>query len=277
MKRNYMNMSKVYARYRYSLILLRELVITDFKLRYQGSVLGYAWSLLKPLFMFAIIYTIFVLILDIGADQPHWGVALLTGMVMWNFFSEVTNGGLKAIVNRGGLIRKINFPKYIIIISGTVSAFINLIFNTFVIAVFMVINGVEPSWTMLLAPVFVIEVFVFAMGLSFILSTLYVKFRDIQHIWEIIMQGLFYASIIIYPLSKVVNINPDVAKILMLNPIAQAIQDLRHFVIAPGLENTSEITSNILIIAFPFILTVVVFVFGAMYFRARAPYFAEEV
>lgn len=96
-----------FQKYHYSLILLRELVITEFKLRYQGSVLGYLWSLLRPLFLFAILYVVFVHFLRIGGDIPHWPVAMLIGIVLWNFFSEVTNNGVTSIVNRGDVIRKI--------------------------------------------------------------------------------------------------------------------------------------------------------------------------
>ncbi|MGK2896606.1 MAG: ABC transporter permease, partial [Candidatus Saccharimonadales bacterium] len=118
--------SKLYQRYRYSLILLKELVITEFKLRYQGSVLGYLWSLLKPLFLFTILYFVFVFFLRVGSDIPHWPVALLLGIVLWNFFGEITNNGLGSIVGRGDVIRKINFPKYVIVLASSISAFINL-------------------------------------------------------------------------------------------------------------------------------------------------------
>ena len=117
-------------------ILLRELVVTDFKLRYQGSVLGFAWSLLKPLFLFAILYVVFGLFLRIGGDIPHYPVYLLLGIVLWTFFTEATNQGMSAIVDRGDLIRKINFPKYIVVISCTLSALINLGFNLLVEYIF---------------------------------------------------------------------------------------------------------------------------------------------
>ena len=97
---------KIKDRYTYSLILLRQMVITDFKLRYQGSVLGYVWSLLRPLFMFAILYVVFVKFLRIGGDIPHYPVYLLTGIVLWNFFSEITSNGVSAIVSQGDLLRQ---------------------------------------------------------------------------------------------------------------------------------------------------------------------------
>ena len=147
--------SKLQSKYRYSTILLRELVITEFKLRYQGSVLGYLWSLLKPLFLFVILYFVFVNFLKIGSDIPNWPLALLFGIVLWNFFAEVTNNGLNAIVGRGDVIRKINFPKYVIVLSSSISALINLGLNLIVIGVFMIFSDVNLSWSALLTPLYI--------------------------------------------------------------------------------------------------------------------------
>lgn len=267
------------AKYRYSLILLRELVITEFKLRYQGSVLGYLWSLLRPLFLFAILYVVFVYFLRIGGDIPHWPVAMLFGIVLWSFFSEVTNNGVTSIVNRGDVIRKINFPKYVIIIAGTISAFINLLLNLVVIFVFMAFSGVELTWFALLTPLYILEIFVLALGLSFLLSAAFVKVRDINYIWEIIMQGLFYASAIIYPLIMVIEINARAATwLLTVNPVAQSIQDARFALInqehTPTLYMLSGSFSWSLI---PVVLVAIIFVIGALYFKRKSPSFAENV
>jgi len=270
--------SQLTQKYRYSLILLKELVITEFKLRYQGSALGYLWSLLRPLFLFIILYFVFVYFLRIGNDVPHWPVALLLGIVLWNFFSEVTNNGLTSIVNRGDVIRKINFPKYVILLAGSVSAFINLLLNLVVIAVFMIINHVDLSWSALLSPMYVIEVFVFALGLSFILSTIFVRLRDMNYIWEIIMQALFYASAIIYPLSMVIQKSPEIAKLILLNPVAQAVQDARYTLISHANPTLYHLTNeNVLISLIPIVIVIVVTIFGAWLFKTRSPYFAEEV
>jgi ABC-2 type transport system permease protein len=138
--------NKLRQRYRYSVILLKQLVKTDFKLRYQGSVLGYAWSLLRPLFLFIILYIVFGVFLKAKGDIPHYPVYLLLGIVLWNYFAEVTSGGVTAIVGRGDLLRKINFPKYVIILAGSFSAFINLLINFGVIGVFMIFVHVTLSW-----------------------------------------------------------------------------------------------------------------------------------
>lgn len=271
-------MSQIVQKYRYSLILLRELVITEFKLRYQGSALGYVWSLLRPLFLFIILYMVFVHFLKIGNDIPHWPVALLLGIVLWNFFTEITNNGLTAIVNRGDVIRKINFPKYVIILSASISALINLLLNLIVILVFMVINGVEFSWMMLLSPLYIIEIFVFALGLAFILSTLFVKLRDINYIWEIIMQALFYASAIIYPLAMVIEKSEFAAKFVLLNPVAQAVQDARHALVSDQNPTLYQLVDgNLAIAAIPIVLVIATVLFGAWLFKRKSPTFAEDV
>lgn len=268
-------------KYRYSLILLRELVRTDFKIKYQDSILGYLWSVLKPLFIFAILYVVFIKVLRVGAGIEHWPVALLCGVVLWQFFTDVTGGALKSIVNNGGLIRKIKFPRYIIVVSNTVSAFITLAINSLVIVLFAVINNVSLSWEALLVIPLVIELFVFALGVAFILSAVYVKFRDIQYIWDVVSQGLFYGSAIIFPISMIANIGGALGdvlvKIALANPIAQAIQDIRYLAISTDVPSLWTITENPWFYVVPAAITVTTFVVGAWYFKKRSPYFAEDV
>lgn len=270
-------MQKLLKKYRYSLIVLEELVKTDFKLRYQGSALGYLWALLRPLFLFAILYVFFVKILGIGKEIENWGIALLLGIVMWNFFSEVVNQGLKSIVGSGGIIRKINFPKYIIVVSTSLSAFINLGINLVVVAIFAAFSGVELSWGMLLIPVFILELYIFATGLAFLLSAINVKFRDVGYIWEVTSQALFYGSAIMFPINRVLAMSHDVALLLLINPLAQAIQDARYFGITQDVDTASTLTSQPLLLIAPFVIAIGTFAIGAVYFRKKSPYFAEEV
>ncbi len=211
--------------------LMRELVITDFKLRYQGSALGYLWSLLKPLFVFAILYTVFGLLIKLGTIE-HYPQYLLLGVVLWGFFTEATAQGMNAIVGRGDLIRKINFPKYIIVISATVSAFINLLFNMAVLLIFVLVGGVDIlRQEVLLLPILILELYVLALALAFFLSALYVKFRDVSYIWEILMQAAFYLTPILYPMSEVIKRSEVIAQWQLLNPVAQIIQDARYVLI----------------------------------------------
>lgn len=265
------------SKYRYSLILLRELVVTEFKLRYQGSVLGYLWSLMRPLFLFIILYFVFVYFLRIGGDIPHWPVSMLLGIVMWNFFSEVTNNGVTSIVNRGDIIRKINFPKYVIVFASAISAFINLLINLGVIIVFMFINGVDWSWSAFLTPIYIIELFVFALGLALLLSAIFVKLRDINYIWEIIMQGLFYASAIIYPISMVMDKSTKMAQLLLLNPISQSVQDARQTLIYAETPTLSTVGGSWLWMLVPLSIVIITLIAGIWLFKKRSPSFAENV
>jgi ABC-2 type transport system permease protein len=258
-------------------ILLRELVVTDFKLRYQGSVLGYLWSLLKPLLLFAILYVVFVKFLKFGGDVEHYPVYLLLGVVMWSFFIEATSQGMQAIVARGDLIRKINFPKYIIVISGTISALINLILNLLVVLVFIFINGVDLHFSALWLPINILELYVFSLAIAFLLGAMYVKYRDISHIWEVFLQGAFYGTPILYPISMVVAQSEIAAKILMLNPVAQIVQDARFNIITHQTVTVESLIKNPFVVAIPYAIVVVLIVFASWYFRKNQKYFAENV
>lgn len=261
-------------------ILLGELVKTDFKLRYQGSVLGYLWAVLKPLLMFAILYLVFSKILRFGDDIPHYPVYLLTGTVLWNFFTECTSQGIQAIVQRGDLLRKISFPKYIVVVSATATALINLAINLCVIIVFALANGVMPTWSWLLVPFSILELYTFSLGISFLLGAINVKYRDITSIWDVLIQALFYAVPIIYPLSMVLNAGsygPFIAQVILLNPIAQAIQDVRHNLITDATITTWGLIENPLVCVVPILLVILVLVLAALFFRKRSRYFAEEV
>ena len=258
-------------------ILLRELVVTDFKLRYQGSALGYIWSLLKPLLLFAILYVVFITFMGFGRGQDHFAVQLLLGIVMWSFFTEATSQGMQAIVQRGDLIRKINFPKYIIVISGTISALINLVLNLIVVLIFVLINGVDIRWSILLIPFNILELYVLALAIAFALAALFVKFRDIGHIWEVLIQGLFYAAPIIYPLSMVLEHSQLAVKILLLSPVAQTIQDARYNAISHNVMTTWSYVNNPLISIIPIVVVAGLIVFAAYYFRKNQKSFAENV
>lgn len=267
---------KLGQKYHYSAILLRELVITDFKLRYQGSALGYVWSLLRPLLLFLILYVVFAQFLRFGDAIPHYPVYLLTGVMLWNFFSEVTNNSVNAIVGKGDLIRKINFPKYVIILATAASALINLALNLIVVGVFIAFSGVDITWSALWAPVYILEIIIFGVAMAFALSALFVRLRDVNYIWEVVLQAGFYATPIIYPLQLVNDQWHWAAQLLLLNPVAQAIQGLREALITPQTLTFTELIAPLYLLV-PIGLVAVLAVAGALYFKKRSPYFAEEV
>ncbi|MEI7539401.1 MAG: ABC transporter permease [Candidatus Saccharibacteria bacterium] len=269
-----MKISNIFSRR--NRILLRELVVTDFKLRYQGSVLGYAWSLLKPLFLFAILYVVFGVLMKLGSVE-NYPVYLLLGIVLWTFFSEATNQGLSSIVARGDVMRKVSFPKYIIVLSTTISALVNLTLNLVIIAVFMILNGVSLHMSAIMFPLYIIEIYILALGVAFFLSALNVKYRDTGHIWEIIMQAAFYATPIIYPLSVVIIKSETAAKFLMMNPLAQAVQDARYSLITHESVTVTSLFGSWLYVLIPLTITASVFILGALYFKKNSKYFAENI
>jgi ABC-2 type transport system permease protein len=258
-------------------ILLAELVRTDFKLRYENSALGYVWSVLHPLLLFGVLYVVFGVILDIGRGIEHFPVYLLTGIVLWRFFTEATKNGLKAIVQRGSLIRKVNFPKYIIVISGTISSLINLGINLFVVLIFMLISGVPLSWEIVFIIPFIIELYVFALGIAFFLSALNVYLRDVANLWEIVIQAAFYATPILYPLTRVTEKSDVIAKLLMMSPAAQVIQDVRFFLVTRESITTWSLFDGSLLGLIPILIVVFTVIAGGLYFRSKSGNFAEHI
>lgn len=255
--------------------LLLELVKTDFKLRYQGSVLGYAWSLLRPLLLFIILYIVFVKFLKIGDGVPHFPIYLLLGIVLWNFFAEMTSQNLTAITSRADMIKKVRIAKWIIILSSSISALINLFLNLVVVAVFMFINKVDITSTILIFPLILVEIYVFALGISLFLSAAYVKYRDMSYIWEVALQAGFYLTPILYPVTLITDVRFQ--KLILLNPMAQTIQDSRYAVVTHETVTLTSVFGNDFINLIPISLSIGLLIFGVFYFRRNSKSFAENL
>jgi len=268
-------MKRIISKKDYALFV--ELVRTDFKLRYQGSVLGYLWSLVKPLMLFAILYVVFTQFLRIGKDVPNYPISLLLGIVLWTFFVEATNSSLKSIVGRGSLIRKINIPRYLIPYSTVASAFINLFFNLIVVFVFILFaSGTALSWqTIILLPLLIVQLTLLSTGVGLFLAALYVKYRDVNHLWEVARQALFYTVPIIYPLSIITH--EIIQKIIILNPLAQIIQNARVITTYSGTTTINDLYGNRLFELIPIGLSIGVFALGYIYFQRQSKDFAEIV
>jgi ABC-2 type transport system permease protein len=256
--------------------LLAELVRTDFKLRYQGSVLGYAWSLLRPLMLFGILYVIFALVIKSGDGIPHFPVYLLLGIVLWTFFTDMTQQSLGSIVGRGDLIRKIRIPRWIIVFSSSLSAVINLGLNLIVVAIAMVLNQVDFMQTAVLLPLLVLELYLFALGLSLFLSAAFVKFRDLGFIWEVLVQLGFYLTPILYAMSLIPE---KFQKLQLLNPVAQAMQDARYSLIShhEKVITISRAFDGGWYMFIPFVIVILTLIGGLAYFKSQADSFAENI
>lgn len=267
------------ARYGYALVVLRGLVKTDFRLRYQGSFLGIAWSVLKPLMLFCVMYVVFAKFLRMSDGTPTYPVVLLLGISSWQFVTESAGVGLRSVVDRGDLLRKIHFPNYIVVVSATMGALISYAINLVVVLVFALFSGVQFTWRVALLPLSIIELYAVTLGLTLIMATMYVFFRDIAHIWEVLQQLIFYAMPIIYPLSYVTDrggLLATLARLELLNPIAQSIQDIRHNFIAPETQPTVwNQFDNWALRLLPVALTVIILVLGVYLFRRNSKRFAE--
>jgi ABC-2 type transport system permease protein len=213
---------------------------TEFKLRYFGSVLGYFWSLARPLLFFGVIYVFFTQILNVGKGIPHYGVYLLSGIVLWTFFGEATGTAVSSLVAREALLRKVRFPRLAVPLSVTLTSVFNLAMNLIAVFVFALINGVTPrlSWLWIL-PI-VLGFMLMALGIGMLLSALYVRFRDIQPIWEVLVQALFYASPIMY----VADNYAGYQHLAMLNPFALMLTQMGHAFIHPQAYHQLVLTAH---------------------------------
>lgn len=256
--------------------LLRQLVITDFKLRYQGSVLGYVWSLLKPLMLFSVLYVVFTYVLPLGKGVPHYPAYLLLGIVLWTFFVEATSMGMGSVVGRGDLIRKVRISKPAIVIASTLSAGVNFMLNLIVVAFFMLLTGAEISSSVVFLPLIILELVIAVLAISFFLSALYVRFRDIAPVWEVILQIMFYATPIIYPLT-LVQPHHNLLILVSLNPIAQIIQDAREMLITPTTLTTHDVLGYGWSIGLPLVMISALAVLSVLFFKKSSKKFAENL
>ena len=221
-----------------------------------------------------IMYVVFLKFLRFDYGVPHSTVYLLLGIVLWNFFTEVTSTGLSAIVGKGDLLRKINFPKYVVVLAVSFSALINLALNFVVIAIFMAADHVDVGPRILLAIPLLAELFLISLAIAFALSAIFVKLRDMSYIWEVVLQGAFYATPIFYPL---VLVPVKFAKWMMLNPIAQIVQDLRSVIVTDKTPTITTYWHNGYIRLIPIGIIMVVAVFSVYYFRKNSKNFAEDI
>ena len=265
------------ARYHYAMVVFKELVKTNFKLRYQGSFLGVIWSVLQPLMLFAVMYVVFVKFLKFSDGTPTFPISLLCGTCLWQFFSESTSMGMRSIVERGDLLRKIHFPNYIIVASTTMGSMISLAINLGVVILFGFFAHAHYTWRVLLVIPSIIQLYAISLGVALLLGSLYVYFRDVGHIWEVVLQAMFYATPIIYPISMVADKGYGwAANLLMMVPTTQTIMDIRHNLLSPEyVPNIWTMVDNPLLCPLPYMLSVFVLWLGIHVFRKNSAKFAE--
>jgi ABC-2 type transport system permease protein len=249
------------------------LASTDFKLRYFGSALGYLWSLVRPLLFFGVLYVMFTQILHAGRGVPHYAVYLLSSIMLWTFFAETTVNSVQCLVTREGLLRKVRFPRLSIPLAVSLTALFTFSTNFLAVLVFALASGVSPQIGWLEMPLLVLILAAFAVGTGMLLSSLFVRFRDIQPIWEVIMQVLFYGSPIIYVAAQYKGF----VRWAMCNPIATVLTEMRHSFIDRSAHSAAAYIGGGLRLLIPLGIVALVFAIGLWFFHREAPRIAERL
>ncbi len=264
-------------RLRHRLRILVVIAGSEFKLKYAGSVFGYAWSVAKPLALFTVLYLVFARVFKLGTISDYYAVSLLIGIVLFGFFADATSLGMTSLVARESLLRKMTFPRLVIPTAATITAGLTFLVNTVVVAGFVAWKQVTPRLDWLLVLPLLVELYAFTLGVALILATLYVRFRDMGQVWELGTQLLFYASPIIYPIGF---LPPFARNLVFLNPFTQVLQDIRALVLYPDLPANKITAAD----AFgtggrliPIGIAVATLAVGLLLFRRDEPWFAERV
>src|SRR5215216_3502968 len=253
---------------RRSLDLLYLIAVTEFKKTYFGTVLGYLWTLARPLMLFGVLLAVFTQVFRIGSQVPHYPVLLLFNIVLFGFFQEATVTAVGSIVGQEGVVRKTQFPRLVIPLAVVVTSLFNLSLNLVVVFVFILAFGISPTWTWLLFPLILVLLFTFTVAVSMIVSSLYPRFRDTSIIWTVLVTALFYATPVLYPLEVVPHTLRD---LILLNPLASLFEVARVWVIDPGAPGPADAAGGYAQLLEPAAIYVVVCLLAAWIFNREAP------
>lgn len=247
---------------------------TDYKLTYFGSVLGYLWSLMRPLMFFGVLYVVFTHVVRFGDGVKDYPVLLLLNLVLFSFFQEASGNSVAAVLQRENLVRKMHFPRLVIPLATVVSSMLNLLLNLVAVFAFIVIYGADPQWTWLLLPLLLLPLLLITVGVAMILSSLYVRYRDVAPIWTVVSQTLFYATPIFYTVEKV----PDGAREwFACNPLTAVLVQARHWIVDPAAPSAIDAVGGWPMFLIPIVLTLAIVGYGLWIFNRMAPLIAEEL
>ncbi|MTD46235.1 hypothetical protein GKE82_18560 [Conexibacter sp. W3-3-2] len=254
--------------------LVWTLAVTDFRLRFYGSVLGVLWTLIRPFAFFGVIYFVFTEIASLDANVENYGVYILFAMVLFSFFAEVTLNSVRSLVDRENLLRKMSFEPVVIPLSVLVTGLLNLATTLCAVLIFALANGIYPSLDWLQLPAIVVALALLATGVGMLLSALYVHYRDVFPIWEVFSQILFYASSVLFVATSV---PASYRAEFLLNPISALFAQMRHAVIDQDAPTAATIIGGYPRLLIPMGVIVVIFGFGVLVFRRASPRIAENL
>lgn len=255
--------------------LLWLMALTEFKRTYFGTVLGYVWSLVRPLILFAVLLFVFTKIFRLGSSVENYPVLLLFNIVLFGFFQEATTTAVNSVVVQEGVVRKTQFPRLVIPLSIVLTALMNLGLNMIAVFAFILVYGVDPVWTWLLLPVVLIPLTVLTTAVSMLLSALYVRFRDALIIWTVAVGVLFYATPILYPIET--STTEGFRAALMANPLAVIFEQARVWIIDPTAPGAVEAAGGIERLIPAALIFATACVLGWRVFTREAPRIAEAL
>ncbi|HSO98727.1 MAG TPA: ABC transporter permease [Solirubrobacteraceae bacterium] len=258
-----------------SLELLYLIAVTEFKKTYFGTVLGYLWSLARPLLLFAVLVTVFTKILRLDT-VPHYPVLLLMNIVLFGFFQEATMIAVGSVVGQEAIVRKTQFPRLVIPLAVVMTALFNLMLNLVVVVIFLLAYGVTPVWTWLLAPVILLMLIVLTTAVSMIVSSLYPRYRDVAIIWTVFSTVLFYATPIMYAIDRLAG-HHTLRQIILINPLAPIFELARKWIIQPSAPGPVEAAGSWLVALAPVVIYLAICAFAVWIFRREAPRIAEAL
>jgi len=258
------------------------IAVMQWRVRFYGSALGYLWQLVRPLLLFLVLYVFFTKIAHVGAgagpSYQYYGAQLLSSIVLFTFFTEATVGSVRSVVNNETLVRKIQFPRMAIPLSVVLLSLFNLCLNMIVVTIFALAAGVRPMLTWLEVPLIIALLVVLSAGCAMLLSSLFVYLRDIEPIWEVLTQVVFYASPVIIPVTTVEEkLSPTLLHIYMLNPLAVVFQQFRHAFITHATPSVGALLGSMAAIAAPVAIVLAIFALGFWVFNRIAPRVAEDL
>lgn len=248
------------------------LAVAEFKLRYLDAKLSYLWCVMRPLALFAVLYAVFTRVGNFNDGVPHYGVYLLTTVVLWTYFAESTATAVGCLVRRGDLVRKVAFPRLAVPLSVTLTSLFDLMMNLVALVVFMLITGVTPRASWLELPVLIAAMSVYIAGLSMIMSILFVRYRDVDQIWTVVRQALFYATPTLYVVSALPGV---LSRIASANPLAAIFTQARHALVDPAAPTAAQAVGGTAWLLIPLAVTIGAFVLGAVMYRRGSAHVAE--
>lgn len=247
---------------------------TEFKKAYYGTVLGYVWSLIRPLMLFGVLLAVFTKVFRLGSEVPNYPVLLLFNIVVFTFFQEATNAAVSSVLSHEGIVRKTQFPRLVIPLASTLTSLFTLGLNLVAVFGFILAYGVDPTWTWLLLPVVLAPLFLLTCALSMLLSVLNVRFRDVAIIWTVLSTVLFYGTPILYPIEVVPSGLKDV---LLANPLTPIFEQARVWIIDPSAPGAVSSAGGVAGLILPTLIFLTICVAAVWAFHREAPHIAEAL